>query len=559
MLRNFFKMISRHKIITTIVILALAGGGYFGYKALKGNTTETRYVLATVEKGTLVTSVTGTGQVLPVNQIDIKPRVAGDIIDINLKSGQAVSSGEVIAKLDVRDATKAVSDAKINLNSAKLALEKLTSSSLSTKQDYVDAYNTLEGAFLNLTTSINGIDDILHYSSYIWGDNGKAVEAFGGTATTYRKDAEQKYAAARQKYDKNLKDYSALNRDSAISTLESVLEETYNTIELSTEAIKSTKVLVDYVNNETDPNNRTTAMTVDQTSLATYTTKADSDLTDLLAAQQAIKDSQQAIKDSQIDVQSQQLAIQLKESALGSVQKDLPKYTVVAPFDGVITTVNSKKGDSITTATAIATLISKEMIAEVTLNEVDMAKVQLGQKATLTFDAIEGLSLTGEVAEIDTLGTVTQGVVTYNATIAFDTQDKRIKPNMSVSATIITEAKQNVLLVPNSAVKSSGNNTNYVEMLEPTVIASQPAAGSAGIVSRTPPRDQQIQVGLVNDTSTEVISGLKEGDQVIIQTINTSSTQSTQSQSQGGLFQVPGGANRGGGAGIRGASQIHDD
>lgn len=551
-------MIWRHKIITAIVILALAGGGYFGYKALKGNTTETRYVLATVEKGTLVTSVTGTGQVLPINQIDIKPRIAGDIIDINLKSGQAVSQGEVIAKLDAGNASKAISDAKINLNSAKLALEKLTSSSLSTNQDYVDAFNTLEGAFLNLTTSINGLDDILHYSSYIWGDNGKAVEVFGGTATTYRKNAEQRYAAARQKYDKNLESYQTLNRDSAISALESVLEETYNTIKLSTEAIKSTKVLVDYVDNKTDPNNRTTAMTGDQTSLETYTTKANSDLADLLTAQQAIKDSQKAIEDSQIDVQSQQLAIQLKESALKSAQKDLPKYTVTAPFDGLIAAVNSKNGDSITASTVIATLVSKEMITEVTLNEVDMAKVQLGQKVTLTFDAIEGLSLTGKVAEMDTLGTVTQGVVTYNVKIAFDTQDERIKPNMSVSATIITEAKQNVLLVPNSAVKSSNNNTNYVEMLESTAASNQTTAGSTGIVSKTSPTAQQIEIGLANDTSTEVISGLKEGDQVIIQTINTSSTQNTSSRTQsGGLFQMQGG-DGGGGAGIRGASQIRD-
>ncbi len=538
MFKKFFQAISHRKIITGIVILALIIGGYFGYKTLKGKTNETRYVLATVEKGTLITSVTGTGQVSPANQIDIKPQVTGDIIDIGLKNGDAVSQGEVIAKLDTKDAIKAVSDAQLNLDTAKLDLEKLTSTtSLSTNKDYLDAFNTLQSAFLNLTTSVNGIDDILHYSAYIWGDNGKAIEALGGTATDYRRDAEQKYAALRQKYDKNTEDYQTLTRDSSISSLESVLQETYNTIKLSTEAIKSTKVLVDYVNEKTDPDNRTAAMAKDQTSLETYTTQANSDLSDLLTAQKTIQDSQ-------IDVQSQQLTLQLKENALKSAEQDLPKYNIIAPFDGVIAVVNSKKGDPATTATIMATLISKEMIAEVTLNEVDMAKVQLGQKVTLTFDAIPDLTISGKVVEMDTLGTVTSGVVTYNVKIAFDTQDQRIKPNMSVSATIITEAKQNVLLVPNAAVKTSNNNTNYVEMLEPTVIANQEVgAGNAGIVSLIPPHEQQIEVGLANDTSTEVTNGLKEGDQVIVQTIS-STTQNTQSQNQTqtrGFFQMQGG------------------
>ena len=97
------------------------------------------------------------------------------------------------------------------------------------------------------------------------------------------------------------------------------------------------------------------------------------------------------------------------------------------------------------------------------MNEVDVAKIKVGQKTTLTFDAIDGLSIAGEVIDIDAVGTVTQGVVNYNVKIGFDTQDERIKPGMSVSATIIIEVKQDVLLIPNSAIKSAGE-AYYVEM-----------------------------------------------------------------------------------------------
>jgi multidrug efflux pump subunit AcrA (membrane-fusion protein) len=148
-----------------------------------------------------------------------------------------------------------------------------------------------------------------------------------------------------------------------------------------------------------------------------------------------------------------------------------------------------------------------------------VAKVKVNQKVTLTFDAIEDLNITGEVAEIDALGTVTQGVVNYGVKIIFDTQDERVKSGMSVSAAIITDIKQDVLLVPNAAVKS--NNGQYVEVLENNI-----------------PRNQTVETGLSNDTMTEITSGLKEGDKVITQTITANTTQ-TQTQSSTGV-RIPG-------------------
>ena len=97
------------------------------------------------------------------------------------------------------------------------------------------------------------------------------------------------------------------------------------------------------------------------------------------------------------------------------------------------------------------------------LNEVDIAQIKINQKATLTFDAIQDLTIAGTVLEVDSIGTTSQGVVTYGVTIGFDTQDQRIKSGMSASASIITNSKTDALLVPNSAIKSSGGS-NYVQM-----------------------------------------------------------------------------------------------
>jgi multidrug efflux pump subunit AcrA (membrane-fusion protein) len=156
-----------------------------------------------------------------------------------------------------------------------------------------------------------------------------------------------------------------------------------------------------------------------------------------------------------------------------------------------------------------------------------VAKIKLGEKATITFDAIPDLTMTGSVAEIDDVGTVSSGVVTYTVKIAFDTENDAVKPGMSVSAAIITDSATDVLIVPSSAVKTQGT-TKYVLMFD-TPLAS-PAAGEKGTVSKIAPKKVTVTVGISDDTHTEITSGLKEGDQIVTSTItNQSSTKNTSS------------------------------
>jgi len=203
---------------------------------------------------------------------------------------------------------------------------------------------------------------------------------------------------------------------------------------------------------------------------------------------------------------------------------------VTAPISGTVNEINIKNGDNLgktnTTTTKLSPIIIGDlntMKAQVQVNEVDIPNVQIGQKTTMTFDAIEGFTATGQVEKVDSLGTITQNVVTYNVTVGFDNLDNRIKPEMSVSASIITGVKQDVLIVPNSAVKSQGGN-NYVEMLNQEDV----------------PQQVNVGVGTANDTETEITSGLKTGDKVITQTVSGGGNANTNTNSQrrggGGLF-----------------------
>ncbi|RPI01368.1 MAG: efflux RND transporter periplasmic adaptor subunit, partial [Ignavibacteriae bacterium] len=240
------------------------------------------------------------------------------------------------------------------------------------------------------------------------------------------------------------------------------------------------------------------------------------------------EDAKNSATSATLDLKSAQLNVSKAEDDLQNAQDDLASHNIRAPFSGVIGKVDIETGDRISSNGAVATIITDQKIAEVSLNEVDISKVKVGQKATLTFDAIDNLTITGTVTEVDLLGTVNQGVVNYTVKIAFDVNDDRVKTGMSLSAAIVSETKQNVVRVPNSAVKSQGN-TSYVE-----------AQNSNGTIVQIP-----VQTGLSNDEFTEITSGLNEGDSFISRTItpssNTTSSQQTPSLFGGGTRAVQGG------------------
>jgi HlyD family secretion protein len=141
----------------------------------------------------------------------------------------------------------------------------------------------------------------------------------------------------------------------------------------------------------------------------------------------------------------------------------------------------------------------------------------------MNFSAINGLEMSGKVEKMDSLGTLISGVVTYNVTISFETMDSRIKPEMSVSSNIITDVKQNVIIVPNSAVKTQGGSS-YVEVLN----------------SGNIPTQVDVKTGVSNNTETEITSGVNVGDKVVTQTINSSSTSTASTSSNRSGMRMPG-------------------
>jgi HlyD family secretion protein len=541
-----------HKVIGVIVIVVFLGVSYGIYKKF-ANTVPTRYVTSKVEKGTIISSISGTGQVSALDQLDIKPKTSGDVVYISAVAGQKLMRGQIIAKLDDQDAIKAVRDAEMSLNSAQISLEKLKieksneNMSADLKKSFDDGFNEVSNVFLNLPGIMTGLNDMFFKSSAItqqqWNIDwylGQVDSVNHDEAVTLKQNFVDSFNKAKKSYDDTLGDYKVTSRTGNTTAIEKIISETYETTKLVSDAIKNGNNYIDFVKSIMQKNNVDIPSMVEthRSTLNTYTSKTNSHLVNLLNVTTNIKNYKDAFPSADLDVKSSELSVKQRENALQDAKDQLTDYYVRAPFDGTLATLSIKKYDQINTGTTVGVLITKSKIAEISLNEVDVSKIKIGQKSTLTFDAIPDLSMSGEVTQIDTIGSVSQGVVTYVVKIGFDTQDERVKTGMSVSAAIITDVKSDVLLVPNSAVKSQ-NGSSYVEVFTSPLPLAE--SGIIGSPSSTPPNRVNVEVGLSNDSQTEIISGIKEGDGVVSRTIlpNSNSTTTTPS-----LFGGGGGGNR---------------
>ncbi|MDO8436096.1 MAG: efflux RND transporter periplasmic adaptor subunit [bacterium] len=595
MISNILKQILQYKFITGIVLLLIIGGGYFGYGRLNGDNNAARYATAAVEKGALIISVSGSGQVSASDQLDIKSKVKSDVVAVYVGNGNEVKAGKLIAKLDDKDFQKSVEDAEISLETAKLELEKLlTPDELSllkaenalvqakeSKQKaenniekaYEDAFNTITNAFLDLPTITTGVTNALYgyeiaKSETTISDDNWNITVYQNSFPSNDRDAlwpfvesaKSDYKTARENYDQNLENYKNTKSYSEKKVIEELLNQTIETTKLIARAAKSESNLLDFVvdylsTRDMHVYGKTTTI---QSDLKSYISKTNSLSSSLLSVQRSLQDNREAVVNAERSIEEKELslaeikagsteleirakksAVQQKEDALIAAKQDFSDCYIYAPFDGIITDIKVKKGDSVSVDTTVANIITQQKIAEISLNEVDAAKVKVGQRATLTFDALSETSISGRVFEVDALGTVIQGVVSYGVKIAFDTQDERIKPGMSVTADIITDAKQDVLVLPSSAIKSQGG-VYFVKLVDvPAEMRQKLLANISGVVLPNPPREQVVETGLSNDISTEIVSGLKEGDIVVTSTITSNKIKNTQTQSSSG-FQMPG-------------------
>ncbi|MDD4938072.1 MAG: efflux RND transporter periplasmic adaptor subunit [Candidatus Shapirobacteria bacterium] len=197
----------------------------------------------------------------------------------------------------------------------------------------------------------------------------------------------------------------------------------------------------------------------------------------------------------------------------------------------VSTGTNSSENSSTVTSHTVGSITNPEgqYQATLSLTESDIVKIKSGQKVILTMDAFEEATFTGQVLSVDVAGSTNSGVTSYSVVILLNDTEKEIYTNMAVSATIIVDSKADILLIPSTAIDTANDGTSTVQVIKD---------GVTSVVT--------ITTGSTNDSQTEVVSGLNEGDTIISSSVSTqtksnNNTTSAFSSSSGGFGGMTGG------------------
>ena len=596
---KFSQYIKSHKIVTSIIVILLAWGAYRVYGAATTKTVAAKYVVQNAVASTIVVSVSGSGQMAALNTIDIKPQNTAVVTSIPVKVGDHVKAGQLLVQLDATTESRALAQAKLQYQSAQLSLAKLTqapatstliqdqnavaqaetnvsTAAANLSKDYQDGFDSLTTSFVDLQTVMAGLQN------FVLGNDVSKVQsdpdAYMNLVPTYMTAALQpyhddliaNYNLAATAYQTNLADYHGVSRSASPETLDALFSETARTAQNVSEAVKAAKSFLDYiVTNYPTKGGYAPLPSITntlQTNMGAYTNTISGTVGGLSGVLSTITSDKNALTNADLalnqasstlatllagadplDVQSSQVGLAQQQLAVQTAEENLADDSIRAPVDGVVASIPSVVGATV--ASPAVSMVGNGQVADITLNEVDAAKVKVGDKATLTFSAISGLSLAGQVVEIDPVGTVSQGVVSYNASIALASPNDTIKPGMSVSANIVTDAAQNTVVVPSAAVTTQ-NGTSYILVPASPLSASDLAlSANGGIALSSVPNRIQVATGLSNSTQIQIVSGLNAGDQYVAQTVGgtSSSRSATTAASGGNAFRVFGGGGIGGG------------
>lgn len=457
-----------------------------------------------ISRGEFINQVYVSGKVVASEEVELGFNKGGRItrvfydVDGSGIQGPLVKAGASIAKIDAKEVEKEVSDASLDLESARLALAKFklenSEDNLSADLDraYEDGFTNIADAFLDLSSIITGLDNILNDFP------DSTVRLSGNTATRYKDEAEKAYYVAYAAFKELRISFRAVDRESSRKEIESILDETYETSKLFSEAIKKLKNLADYMAD--DREDEATYVEAKET-LAEYTATISGHLSTILSSQNEISDYQEVFPTTNLDIKDLELDIRQKESALRDARNNLLDYFIRAPFNGVITKIDAKVGEIASPDMPLVTMMSSgKFQIESFVPEVNIALIKLGDTAKVTLDAYgESVEFDAKIASIDPAETIRDGVSTYKIRLQFDMEDDRIKSGMTANVSIIIFEKPDVIVVPGGVVFQKDGKDFVLVKTDQTVSPREVVLGDKSALGQV-----------------EIISGLSEGEMVIL-------------------------------------------
>ena len=221
--------------------------------------------------------------------------------------------------------------------------------------------------------------------------------------------------------------------------------------------------------------------------------------------------AQRGVVVTQADVERARAEVARARATVERAEDDLRNSTIVSPIDGVVLSRDVEPGDAVSSilvlgseATLVCTLgDTSELYIKGKVDEADIGKVYLGQISRITVESFKDKKFTGAVTKISPLGAEKDNVTTFEVRVSIQDPGQELKANMTANAEIILEEKTGVLLIPEAAVVYEKDKSTVVEVPDPT--------------SETGRRKVPVKLGLSNGVKTEVLEGLSEGDEIVLQ------------------------------------------
>lgn len=523
-------------LVAAIVAGILAARGLGGQEA----SAEASYQTATVEKRNITRSLSSSGTLQPADSYTVSTLVSGEILSDTFEEGDQVVEGQLLYTLDSSSASNSQTQAKNSYTQAQTNYKQ----AVEAKYPTADMSGTVSEVYVKNGDTVSAGTELMR----IVGDNNIYLTGLfpyaspsdfyvGQTATIYING----FAG------------TTTGTVTAVSSSTVTTSNGLQAVSVQVKAANPGLVTADYTASIYIGNYSSYGQTsINLSASSVVTAEASGKVTGLSwLAGDTISEGQRicTITGDSVDnsIENAKISMENAQSSLENAQETLDDYSITAPISGEVVTKTAKAGDKIEggsdgTLCVIYDLSYLEMT--MSIDELDISDVAVGQEVQITADAVEGTTYTGVVTKVSVAGTTSGGITTYPVTVRID-ETEGLRPGMNVDAEIILESAEDVLAIPSGAV-NRGN----------TVLITADSPSAANAVDQEAPEGYvyvEVETGISDDSYTQVLSGLQEGDTVAyLQTASGSDGMAMgamgmmPSGGMGGMSGAPGGGMGGG-------------
>jgi len=508
-------------IISIIVIVVLAAGIYQVFLKKEKLT----YTLAEVKRGDILQEVSETGQVEKGEKISLNFQNAGKIQNIYAKVGENVEKGDILARLETSSLQIQLKDAKAALSLAEAQLDKLMAGA--SQEEIKVSQTAVETSRISLNAATQDLEDAYQDALNVLNDS--YIKAYNAKNSanlvqrTYFINSDQESTAVREQegaIESNVLNIKSYIDDAQINSvkenidinLTKVKNKLSNTL-VSLTSIRETCEAVSY---------RNLVSSTDKTSLDTHRTNINTAIASIIGSEQSIVSARLNIQSAQSGLQQAQDDLALTTAAprkedidlyeakveQAKAQTELLKNQIqntnlIAPIAGQIAEINKKEGEMVQAAfqdSVISILPDSPYQVKINVYEEDVVKIKIDNETEISLVAFPDQTFKGKVISIYPAENLIDGVVYYKVIIAINEPPEGIKSGMTADVVIKTAQKENVLIIPEGAVQKK-DGRNFIQISENGNL-----------------QEREVVLGISGtDNMVEIISGLQEGEKVVLQ------------------------------------------